>query len=60
MVGGSYCQLPMPLKLALAAREAVAGRRLGALGGGSPPANAALMTLIIVSNDSYRLAAQSQ
>ena len=37
-VGGSYCQLQMPLKLALAVRETVAGHSLGALeGGGSPP-----------------------
>ena len=35
-VGGSYCRLQMPLRLALAARETVAGHRLGALetGGG--------------------------
>ena len=38
-VGGGYCQLQRPLKLALAVREAVAGHRLGALegGGGTPP-----------------------
>ena len=39
-VGGGYCQLQMPLKLALGVRETVAGRRLGALdegGGGVPP-----------------------
>ena len=33
-VGGGSSQLPMPLKLALAVREAVAGQRLGALAGG--------------------------
>ena len=33
-VGGSYCRLQMPLKLAVAVRETVAGHRLGALGGG--------------------------
>ena len=33
-VGGGYCQLQMPLKLALGVRETVAGHRLGALGGG--------------------------
>ena len=32
-VGASYCQLQMPLKLALAVRERVAGHRLGALEG---------------------------
>ena len=32
-VGGGYCQLQMPLKLALAIRETVDGRRLGALEG---------------------------
>ena len=43
MVGGGYYRLQMPLKLALAVREPVAGRRLGALEGGgvlspsSPP-----------------------
>ena len=37
-VRGGYCRLQMPLKLALAVREAVAGHRLGALeGGGVPP-----------------------
>ena len=37
-VGGGYCRLQMPLKLALAVRETVDGRRLGALeGGGSTP-----------------------
>ena len=40
-VGGGYCRLQMPLKLALAVREAAAGHRLGALeGGGTPPSNA--------------------
>ena len=33
-VGGSYCRLPMPLKLALGVRGTVAGHRLGALEGG--------------------------
>ena len=38
-VGGGYCRLQMPWKLALAVREAVAGRWLGALKGeeGVPP-----------------------
>ena len=39
-VGGGYCRLQMPLKLALAVRRTVAGHRLGALergGGGAPP-----------------------
>ena len=33
-VGGGYCRLQMPLKLALAVRETVAGHRPGALQGG--------------------------
>ena len=33
-VGGGYCRLQMPLRLAPAVRETVAGRRLGALEGG--------------------------
>ena len=33
-VGGGYCRLQMPLKLALGVRGTVAGRRLGALEGG--------------------------
>ena len=33
-VGGGYCRLHMPLGLALAVRETVAGHRLGALEGG--------------------------
>ena len=33
-VGGGYCRLQMPLRLALAIRGIVAGRRLGALEGG--------------------------
>ena len=39
-VGGGYCRLQMPLKLALAVRGTAAGHRLGALegGGGYPPA----------------------
>ena len=37
-VGGGYCRLQMPLKLAFGVRETVAGHRLGALeGGGYPP-----------------------
>ena len=41
-LGGGYCRLHMPLKLALAVRGTVAGRRLGALEGrgGIPPSNA--------------------
>ena len=40
-VGGGYCLLQMPLKLALAVRGIVGGHRLGALEGGtSPPSNA--------------------
>ena len=45
-VGGGYCRLQMPLRLALGVRGTVAGHRLGALGGGgggnSPPSNASL------------------
>ena len=33
-VGGGYCRLQMPLKLALGIRETVAGHKPGALGGG--------------------------
>ena len=33
-VGGGYCRLQMPLRLALAVRGTVAGHRLGALEGG--------------------------
>ena len=36
-VGGGYCRLQMPLKLALAVRETVAGHRLGALEGRGVP-----------------------
>ena len=36
-LGGGYCRLRMPLKLALAVREAAAGHRLDALEGGYPP-----------------------
>ena len=38
-VGGGYCRLQMPLRLALGVRGTVAGRRPGALkgGGGVPP-----------------------
>ena len=35
-VGGDYYRLQMPLRLSLGVRETVAGRRLGALDGGSP------------------------
>ena len=45
-VGGGYCRLQMPLKMALAVTGTVAGHRLGALeggrGGGSHPSNASL------------------
>ena len=36
-VGGGYCRLQTPLKLALAVRGTVAGHGLGALEGGYPP-----------------------
>ena len=43
-VGGGYCQLQMPLGLALGVRETVAGHRLGPLEGGRvPPSNASLV-----------------
>ena len=44
-VGSGYCRLQMPLKLALAVRGTVAGRRLGAPEGGetSPPTNTSLL-----------------
>ena len=35
-VGGGYCRLQMPLKLALAVRGTVAGHRLGPLEGPLP------------------------
>ena len=44
-VGGGYCRLQMPLKLAFAVRGTVAGHRLGALEGGgwgSPSSNTSL------------------
>ena len=45
-VGGGYCRLQMPLRLAFAVRETVAGHGLGALEGGGggtlPPSNASL------------------
>ena len=45
-VGGGYCRLQMPLRVALGVRETVAGHRLDALEGGggvtSPPSNASL------------------
>ena len=34
-VGGGYCRLQTPLRLALGVRGTVAGRRLGALQGGA-------------------------
>ena len=45
-VGGGYCRLQMPVKLALVVRETVAGHRLGALegGGGTSPSNASLVS----------------
>ena len=49
-VGGGYCRLRMPLSLAIAVRETVAGHRLSALEGGGgarpppPPSNASLRT----------------
>ena len=43
-IGGGYCRLQMPLRLALAVRGTVAGHRLDALEGGGglpcPPSNA--------------------
>ena len=39
-VGGGHCRLQMPLRLAVAVRETLAGHGLGALeegGGGYPP-----------------------
>ena len=44
-VGGGYCRLQIPLRLALGVRRTVAGQRLGALEGAgatSPPSNASL------------------
>ena len=41
-VGGGYCRLQMPLKLALGVRETVAGQA-GRPGGTSPPSNASLL-----------------
>ena len=45
-VGGGYCRLQMPLRLALGVRGTVAGHRLGAFEGGggvtSPPSHASL------------------
>ena len=46
-VGGGYWRLQVPLRLALAVRETVAGHRTSALeggGGASPPSNASLPT----------------
>ena len=46
-VGGGYCRLQMPLRLALGVRGTVAGHRLRALEGGGrgtpPPSNASLL-----------------
>ena len=46
-VGGGYCRLQMPLKLAFGVRGTVAGHRRGALEGGgggpAPPSNASLL-----------------
>ena len=36
-VGGGFCRLQMPLRLALGVRGTVAGHRLGDLGGGGSP-----------------------
>ena len=41
-VGGGYCRLQMPLRLALGVRGTVAGHRLGALKGGGGASNAPL------------------
>ena len=41
-VGGGYCRLSMPWKPALAAKETVAGRRLGVLEVPPPLPNASL------------------
>ena len=41
-VGGGYCRLQMPLRLALGVRGTVAGHRLGALEGGEGASNASL------------------
>ena len=38
-VGGGHCRLQMPLRLALAVRETVAGHRLGALEGAATRAH---------------------
>ena len=52
-VGGGYCRLQMPLRLAFAVTGTVAGHRLGALGGGggvtSPPSNASMVPLTRIS-----------
>ena len=48
-VGGGFCRLQLPWKLAFGVRETVTGHRLGALGGGGggppppPPSNASLL-----------------
>ena len=49
-VGGGYCRLQMPLRLALGIRETVAGKRLGALegGGGGPLGRENLPTFLQV------------
>ena len=54
-VGGGYCRLQMPLKLAPAVRETVAGHRLGALdGGGTPPSPSCNTSLQISAGCSAR------
>ena len=46
-VGGSYCRLQMPLKLALAVRGTLAGHRQAPRGGGGgyPPVSVGLLSL---------------
>ena len=46
-VGGGYCRLQMPLKLALGARGTVAGHRLGALEGGTSPRSDAFLPMAL-------------
>ena len=57
-VGGGYCRLQMPLKLALGVGETVAWHRLGALKGGtSLPSNASLhvtLPLILIGGGPKR------
>ena len=52
-VGGGYRRLQMPLSLALAVQETVAGHRLGALEGGegiTPPSNASRGSSVILTS----------